>query len=84
MWGEEVEEVVLRILEEGGGVTESSMGRVGEGRLREVGVDFFVFVGKGMEENSSPTESEGEIRLPVMLWEAITGVGAAVDTPRLV
>ena len=38
-----------------------------------------------MEEKSSPTEERvGEIRLPVMLCEAKTGVDAAVDPPRLV
>lgn len=37
-----------------------------------------------MEEKLSPMERSGEVRLPVMLWEAITGVDAAVDTPRLV
>lgn len=45
MYGDGVEEVVFRILEGGGGVwKESSMGRVGVGRLREVGVDLLVVV----------------------------------------
>lgn len=38
-----------------------------------------------MDGKSSPMEERvGEIRLPVMLWEAIAGVDAAVDTPQLV
>lgn len=45
MLGVDVEEVIFRILEESGGVVkESSIGRVGVGRLRDVGVDLLVDV----------------------------------------